>query len=160
MTSSDILTVVGIIVTILGIIVTIYFANEAEKHEKQAEAYSNQIKSDLRKINLSNCVDRLKNMSDEIRNLPIDFSQVKKGVSVEKMIIKIKAHFDGTLSLIETNGSDDALRNQVSNAQSLLHEYERNYVAKIVDWEKVQHLQIAIQNSISMINSKIYGSEG
>ena len=73
---------------------------------------------------------------------------------------QIKAHFDGTLSLIEANGSDEALRNQVSNAQSLLHEYERNYVAKIVNLEKVQHLQIAIQNSISMINSKIYGSEG
>ncbi|RSE23990.1 phage holin family protein [Acinetobacter johnsonii] len=165
--SSDVISIVGTVITILGIIVTIYFAKQADKHrkaadkhEKQAQRYSNQIKSDLRKINLSNCTDMLKKMLEEVRRLPIDTDQTPKGVKVENLILNIKSYFDGTLSLIDTAGSDREIRRMVSDAQVILHRYERDFLAKVNPLPAPHDLQVSIQDCISNINSKIYSIEG
>lgn len=156
---SDLIGITGSLVTILGIGVTIHFARQANKHKIEAKKYSDQIKSDLRKINLSNCTDMLKKMLEEIRRLPIDIDQIPKGVKVENLILNIKSYFDGTLSLIDITNNDRDLRVKVSHAQKILHQYEREYLARKSDLTVSQNLQVEVQDCISIINTKIFSSE-
>ncbi len=57
------ITLAGTIVTLLGMAITIWQAS-------QARSYKNQINFDIRKINLSGVIERLKRTQDEIRKLP------------------------------------------------------------------------------------------
>lgn len=63
---SEIISIVGTIITIISMIVTIRYAIKTKNYKKQAEY-------DIRKINLSNIVEKLKRTQEDIRRLPKNY---------------------------------------------------------------------------------------
>ena len=147
MTPSDIIAIVGAIVTVLSMIVTIVYANKAKN-------YKEQIQFDIRKINLSNIVEKLKRTQDEIRKLP-KTTPVKRGVKVEDIISTIKAHFDYVLNFLDSDGPDTDIKTFISNAQNSLNTYEVDFLSGNTNTEEVIKLTESIQEAISKSNTKI-----
>lgn len=147
MTNSDIITIVGTIVTVFSMIVTIIYANKAKSYKKQ-------IQFDIRKINLSNIVEKLKKTQDEIRKLP-KTTPIKRGVKVEDIITTIKAHFDYVLNFLDSDGPDTDIKIFISNAQSSLNVYEVDFSSENTNAEEVIKLTESIQEAISKSNTKI-----
>lgn len=147
MTPSDIIAMVGTIVTVLSMIVTIVYAYKAK-------GYKEQIQFDIRKINLSNIVEKLKRTQDEIRKLPKTIP-TKRGVKVEDIIAVIKAHFDYVLNFLDSDGPDADIKTFISNAQASLNTYEINFLSENTNAEEVVKLTECIQEAISKSNTKI-----
>lgn len=147
MTPSDIIAIVGTIVTVLSMIVTIVYAYKAK-------SYKEQIQFDIRKINLSNIVEKLKRTQDEIRKLPKTMP-TKRGVKVEDIIAVIKAHFDYVLNFLDSDGPDTDIKTFISNAQASLNTYEINFLSENTNADEVVKLTEYIQEAISKSNTKI-----
>lgn len=147
MTPSDIIAIVGTIITVLSMIVTIVYANKAK-------SYKEQIQFDIRKINLSNIVEKLKRTQDEIRKLP-KTTPTKRGVKVEDIITVIKAHFDYVLNFLDSDGPDTDIKTFISNAQTSLNTYEIDFLSENTSAEEVVKLTEYIQEAISKSNTKI-----
>jgi hypothetical protein len=147
MALSDIITIIGTIVTIISMIVTIIYANKAK-------SYKEQIQFDIRKINLSNIVEKLKRTQDEIRKLPKTMP-TKRGVKVEDIIVIIKAHFDYVLNFLDSDGPDTDVKIFITNAQKSLNTYEINFLTENTNADEVVKLTEFIQEAISKSNTKI-----
>ena len=128
-------------------VVTIIYTNKAKD-------YKEQIQFDIRKINLSNIVEKLKRTQDEIRKLPKAMS-TKRGVKVEDIIVIIKAHFDYVLNFLDSDGPDIDIKNFISSAQDSLNVYEINFLSGNTNADEVVKLTEFIQEAISKSNTKI-----
>jgi hypothetical protein len=147
------ITLVGTIVTLLGMAITIWQA-------AQARSYKNQIKFDIRKINLSGAIERLKRAQDEIRRLPTSAVHIQRGVKPNDLIQNIKMHFDYALGILDAQGPDGDIRIQLSEAQSKLNLYESSWNAGSPNALNVHDLQSGVQDAISQANSRIFQLEG
>jgi len=147
MTKSDWITSIGTIITILSMIVTIVYASRTKK-------YKEQIQFDIRKINLSNIVEKLKRTQDEIRKLP-KTTLIKRGMKVEDIILSIKAHFDFVLNYLDSDGPDNDIGIYIKNAQYSLNVYEIDYASNKANAEEVLKITEYIQEAISKSNTKI-----
>jgi len=147
MTSIDLISIIGTIVTFISMVVTIIYTNKAKD-------YKEQIQFDIRKINLSNIVEKLKRTQDEIRKLPKAMS-TKRGVKVEDIIVIIKAHFDYVLNFLDSDGPDIDIKNFISSAQDSLNVYEINFLSGNTNADEVVKLTEFIQEAISKSNTKI-----
>jgi len=152
LTTDSLITIVGTIVTIIGMVVTIW-------QSAQARSYKNQIKFDIRKINLSGAIERLRRAQDNIRKLPTSNSH-PKGIKWGDQIHSIKDHFDFALGVIDSKGPDCDVRQLLSNAQSKLNSYEASCNAGNPQAQDVNDLQINVQDAIALSNSRIYQLEG
>lgn len=110
MIESDIITTIGTVITIISMIVTILNANKAKK-------YKEQIQFDIRKINLSGIVDKLKRTQDEVRKLPKTLPP-KREVKVDDILTTVKSHFDYVLNLLDSDGPDSEIKTYIKSAQS------------------------------------------
>lgn len=128
-------------------IVTIMYAIKAKKHKEQ-------IQFDIRKINLSSIVEKLKRTQDEIRKLPKTES-IKRGVKVEDIIGTIKSHFDYVLNILDSDGPDTEIRTFISNAQKSLNTYEIDFSTNEYNAEEIVKLTEYIQEAVSKSNTKI-----
>lgn len=151
MSISDTITIIGTIITVGSMAVTIYYAQKTKK-------YKEQIQFDIRKINLSNIVEKLKRTQDEIRNLPKNGTK-KRGLKVEDIITTIKIHFDFVLNLLDSDGPDNDIREYLATAQNILNDYEDEYISGEIDGEKVLNLTKQLQDVISKANTKIFKIE-
>ncbi len=147
MTTSDFIAISGTLITIISMIVTIVYANKAKK-------YKEQIQFDIRKINLSNIVDKLKETQGEIRSLPKN-TPTKRGVKVEAIIATIKSHFDYVLNLLDSDGPDFEIRTYISSAQNALNIYEVSFSSGQANDSEVVNITEYIQEAISKSNTKI-----
>ena len=147
MTESDFITIIGTIITIISMLVTIVYTNKAKN-------YKEQIQFDIRKINLSGIVDKLKRTQDEVRKLPKTLPP-KRGVKVDEILTTIKSHFDYVLNLLDSDGPDVEIRTYITSAQSSLNSYETSFsYDKAID-NKVVSITECIQEAISKSNTKI-----
>ncbi|MGM3161008.1 hypothetical protein ACS25C_09490 [Dickeya undicola] len=153
MTQDSIITIVGTIVTILSMVITIWQASEAR-------TYKNQIKSDIRKINLTNISDSLKRAQEEIRKLPTDSQDIKRGMRPTELIRKTREHFDIALSTINSNGPDGNIRTIIIEAQERLNSYEISMNGGSPNPQDVHKLQAKIQDAVSITSTAIYQIEG
>jgi hypothetical protein len=147
MVLSDIITIIGTIVTTISMIVTIIYTNKAK-------SYKEQIQFDIRKINLSNIVEKLKRTQDEIRKLPKTMP-TKRGMKVEDIIVIIKAHFDYVLNFLDSDGPDTDVKIFITSAQDSLNTYEINFLTGNINVDEVVKLTEFIQEAISKSNTKI-----
>ena len=143
----NIISIFGTVITIIGMIITIVYANKAREYKKQ-------IQFDIRKINLSSIVEKLKRTQDEIRKLP-KTDEVKRGIKIEIIFSTIKEHFDFALNLLDTESPDNDIREFIINAQNSLHTYELEYNNKNILSEEVINITNFIQNAIAKSNTKI-----
>ena len=147
MSLSDYITIIATVITIVGMVVTIVFAN-------MAKTYKEQIQFDIRKINLTNVVEKLKRTQDEIRMLPKS-KPIKRGVQINEIISNIKSHFDYALNTLDSDGPDSAIRDFVSDAQNLLNMYELDFSNDELNSDAVVNITECLQNAISKSNTKI-----
>ncbi|MCI0551772.1 MAG: hypothetical protein L0287_12530 [Anaerolineae bacterium] len=147
------ITLAGTIVTLLGMAVTIWQA-------AQARTYKNQIKFDIRKINLSSAIDRLKRTQDEIRKLPTSAANIQRGIKPNDLILNIKAHFDFALGVLDAKGPDGDIRSLLSEAQSKLNSYEASWNQGAPNAQDVHDLQSRVQDAVSQTHSRIFQLEG
>jgi hypothetical protein len=147
MTLSDFISIIGTIITIIGMILTIIYAN-------RAKSYKEQIQFDIRKINLSGIVDKLKRIQDEVRKLPKTLPP-KRGVKVDDILTIIKSHFDYILNLLDSDGPDIEIKTFIKNAQSSLNSYEISFSSGQANDCDVVKLTEYIQEAISKSNTKI-----
>lgn len=151
MPESDAITIIGTVVTILSMLVTIFFANKAKN-------YKEQIQFDIRKINLSSIVDKLKRTQDEIRILP-KILPSKRGIKVEDIITTVKSHFDYVLNLLDSDGPEVEIRTYIQSAQTSLNIYETSFSAGQANPNEVVNITEYIQEAISKSNTKILALE-
>lgn len=147
MTESDLITIMGTVITIISMFVTIFYANKAKN-------YKEQIQFDIRKINLSGIVDKLKRTQDEVRKLPKTLPP-KRGVKVDDILTTIKSHFDYVLNLLDSDGPDSEIRTYIKNAQSSLNLYENSFSSDQANNNEVVNITEYIQEAISKSNTKI-----
>ena len=147
MTESDFITIIGTIITIISMIVTMLYANKAKK-------YKEQIQFDIRKINLSSIVDKLKRIQDEVRKLPKTLPP-KRGIKVDDILITIKSHFDYVLNLLDSDGPDSEIKTYIKSAQSSLNSYETSFSSNQDNNDEVVFITEYIQEAISKSNTKI-----
>lgn len=147
MTDSDKITLIGVIVTVLSTIVTIFYAYKAK-------TYKEQIQFDIRKINLSNIVEKLKRTQDEIRVLPKSLP-IQRGIRVIDIIKNIKSHFDYVLNTLDSDGPESEIRTLISSAQSTLNNYEVNFALNVINSDDVMILTECMQDAIAKSNTKI-----
>lgn len=147
MTESDFITIIGTIITIISMLVTIVYANKAKN-------YKEQIQFDIRKINLSGIVDKLKRTQDEVRKLPKTLPP-KRGVKVDEILTTIKSHFDYVLNLLDSDGPDVEIRTYITSAQSSLNSYETLFSSGQAIDNEVVNITEYIQEAISKSNTKI-----
>ena len=147
------ITLVGAIVTLIGMVITIWQA-------AQARSYKNQIKFDIRKINLSGAIERLKRTQDEIRKLPTSAANIQRGIKPNDLFQNIKAHFDFTLGVLDAKGPDGDIRNLLSEAQTKLNSYEMSWNQGAPNAQDVHDLQSRVQDAVSQTNSRISQLEG
>ena len=147
MTESDFITIIGTIITIISMLVTIVYTNKAKN-------YKEQIQFDIRKINLSGIVDKLKRTQDEVRKLPKTLPP-KRGVKVDEILTTIKSHFDYVLNLLDSDGPDVEIRTYIPSAQSSLNSYETLFSSGQAIDNEVVNITEYIQEAISKSNTKI-----
>lgn len=145
--SSDYITIIGTVITIIGMVVTIVFA-------LKAKTYKEQIQFDIRKINLTNVVEKLKRTQDEIRSLP-KLKPITRGIKVSDIIFNIKSHFDYVLNLLDSDGPDNEIREFISDAQKRLNKYEHDFSKDNLNLDAVINITECLQNAISKSNTKI-----
>ena len=115
---------------------------------------------DIRKINLSNVVEKLKRAQDEIRNLPTTERQAPRGARTRETIRNIKGHFDAVLGVLDAKGPDSDIRGVLGDAQNNLNLYENSWNDGSPDAEQAHSLQSLVQNAVSQSNSRIFELEG
>lgn len=147
MSESDFIAIVGTIVTVISMFVTIMYTNKAKN-------YKEQIQFDIRKINLSGIVDKLKRTQDEVRKLPKTLPH-KRGVKVDEILTTIKSHFDYVLNLLDSDGPDVEIRNYITSAQSSLNLYETSFSSNKANDAEVVNITEYIQEAVSKSNTKI-----
>jgi len=147
MTESDFIAITGTIITVIGMVVTIVYANKAKN-------YKEQIQFDIRKINLSGIVDKLKRTQDEVRKLPKTLPP-KRGVKVDEILTTIKSHFDYVLNLLDSDGPDIEIRTYITSAQSSLNIYETSFSSNQANDIEVVNITEYIQEAVSKSNTKI-----
>jgi len=152
LTTDSVITLTGTIVTLLGMSVAI-------RQASQARNYKNQIKFDIRKINLSGVIERLKRSQDEIRKLPTSTS-IPRGIKANELILNIRSHFDFSLGILDASGPEKDIRLILGEAQQKLNSYETSWNNKNPSAENVFELQALIQDAVSQANSRIYLLEG
>lgn len=146
-TFSDFLNIVAIIVTVGSMIMTIIYANKAKK-------YKEQVQFDIRKINLTNIVEKLKRTQDSIRDLPKS-KPIERGIKVNIIIKTLKTHFDFTLNLLDSDGFDKEVRSYISQAQESLNNYEKDFLKDKINENEVINITDCIQEAIGKSNTKI-----
>lgn len=147
MTASDLISIMGTIITIISMIVTIIYTNKAKN-------YKEQIQFDIRKINLSGIVDKLKRTQDEVRKLPKNLPP-KRGVKVDEILTTIKSHFDYVLNLLDSDGPDVEIRTYIISAQSSLNLYENSFASGQANDNEVVNITEYIQEAVSKSNTKM-----
>lgn len=150
MTPDSIITIGGAIITIAGAIFTLDQA-------KKAKNYLSQIKVDVEKVSLMRVTESLYRCQEEIRKLPRDLTQPRRGFKVSEALERIWPHFDHILSSHVLSGNNMSIRQKVLDAQSNLKNYEANNTQPAVDPFQVQCL---LQESLSEINSKVFNLDG
>ena len=146
------ITLAGTTVTLLGMAVTIWQAS-------QARNYKNQIKFDIRKINLSGVIERLKRSQDEIRKLPTS-EKTSRGIKTNELILIIRSHFDFSLSILDASGPEKDIRLILGDAQKKLNGYEASWNSETPSAADAHELQTLVQDAVSQANSRIFQLEG
>jgi hypothetical protein len=153
LTSDSIITIIGTFITIAGTAVTIQQAIQTKK-------YKEQVKFDIRKINISGSVERLKRAQDDIRRLPTSNQSNARGLKVTDLIQNIKSQFDYSLSVLPADGDDKDIRGLLSSAQAKLNSYEVSWNSGNPCAQDMNNLQSLVQDAVSHSNSRIYTLEG
>jgi hypothetical protein len=151
MTPSDYLNIIAIIVTVVSMILTIRYANKAKK-------YKEQIQFDIRKINLTNIVEKLKRSQEEIRDLPKS-KPIERGIKIKVIIKTLQKHFDFTLNLLDNDGLDSDIRIHIHNAQLSLNEYEKTFSEDKINESEANNIKEFVQIAIAKSNTKILDLE-
>ena len=148
---SEIISISGTIITIISMIVTIIYTMKTKNYKKQAEY-------DIRKINLSNIVEKLKRTQEDIRKLPRDTARVR-GIKIDDLLVSIKTSFDFSLNLLDNDSPDNEIRELLLKAQRNLNIYETSYLSSDIDDSKILNITECIQNAIAKANKKIFKLE-
>ena len=148
---SEIISISGTIITIISMIVTIIYTMKTKNYKKQAEY-------DIRKINLSNIVEKLKRTQEDIRKLPRDTARVS-GIKIDDLFFSIKTSFDFSLNLLDNDSPDNEIRELLLKAQRNLNIYETSYLSSDIDDSKILNITECIQNAIAKANKKIFKLE-
>lgn len=148
---SEIISISGTIITIISMIVTIIYTMKTKNYKKQAEY-------DIRKINLSNIVEKLKRTQEDIRKLPRDTARVR-GIKIDDLFFSIKTSFDFSLNLLDNDSPDNEIRGLLLKAQRNLNIYETSYLSSDIDDSKILNITECIQNAIAKANKKIFKLE-
>lgn len=145
MISSDFISIMGSIITFLSTIVTILYANKAKKYKEQTQL-------NIRKINLTDVVEKLKRIQNEVRELPLKFP-IKRGLKPENTIKTIKVDFDFVLNLIDSDSLDAKIRDFISEAQKSLNQYEASLNKDKIKSDKIINMTDLLQKAISKSNT-------
>lgn len=148
---SEIISIIGTIITLSSMVVTIIYAKKTKNYKKQAEY-------DIRKINLSNIVEKLKRTQEDIRKLPKTTNKAR-GFKIEDILIPIKASFDFSLNLLDNESIDNEIRELLLKAQRELDIYEQSYLINNINDSKILNITEFIQNTIAKANRKIFKLE-
>ena len=139
-------TIIGAILTTIGTSVTLWQASKVKK-------YRIQIAFDLRKIHISEIAELLKRAQDEGRKLLTSVQQNNRGKSEIVITETIQGYIDTSLNLLPLSGLDSDIRDQISNVQTRLREFQNADANNKSNCASELHAYI--QDSVSLCKDRV-----
>ena len=138
-------TIIGAIITAIGTAVTLWQASKVKK-------YRIQIAFDLRKIHISEIAEILKRAQDEGRKLLTSVQQNNRGKSEIIITEAIQGYIDTSLNLLPLLGLDSDIRDQITNVQTRLRNFQNADEDNKNDCASELHTHI--QDSVSLCKDR------
>ena len=146
---NNIITIISTIVSVLSMIIAIWQASSAK-------SYREQIKADIRKISLAKCTQKVERILGICNDLPTSSNNIPRGMKVAVIIKDINSQLGHSIGVLSEIGADKEIRENLVQAQNVLHSYEKKHIEGSIDSDDVLKIRSYIQDSISTSNTNLY----